>query len=81
MYGTGIGLDDLRYPVWMQETFGLQERVQRWVAYLMLPIGLALLAFRSLQATVAIARGERELIIAGHEAEDLVAENRDVLKD
>ena len=81
MYGTGIGLDDLRYPVWMQEAFGLQERVQRWVAYLMLPIGLALLAFRSLQATVAIARGERELIIAGHEAEDLVAENRDVLKD
>lgn len=81
MYGAGIGLDDLRYPVWMQEAFGLQERVQRWVAYLMLPIGLALLAFRSLQATVAIARGQRELIIAGHEAEELVAENRDVLKD
>jgi C4-dicarboxylate transporter DctQ subunit len=54
MYNTGIGLDDLRYPVWMQETFGLQERVQRWVAYLMLPIGLALLAFRSLQAFIDI---------------------------
>ncbi|QKV20332.1 TRAP transporter small permease [Oricola thermophila] len=81
MYNTGIGLDDLRYPGWMQETFGLQERVQRWVAYLMLPIGLALLAFRSLQALVSIWRGDRELIIAGHEAEDLVAENRDVLKD
>ena len=81
MFNTGIGLDDLRYPVWMQESFGLQERVQRWVAYLMLPIGLGLLAFRSLQAIVAIARGERELIIAGHEAEDLVAENKDLLKD
>ena len=81
MYNTGIGLDDVRYPVWMQETFGLQERVQRWVAYLMLPIGLALLAFRSVQAFVDILRGRRELIIAGHEAEDLVAENRDVLKD
>lgn len=81
MYNTGIGLDDLRYPGWMQETFGLQERVQRWVAYLMLPIGLALLAFRSLQALVEIARGNRELIIAGHEAEELVAENKDILKD
>ena len=81
MFNTGIGLDDLRYPVWVQESFGLQERVQRWVAYLMLPIGLGLLAFRSLQAIVAIARGERELIIAGHEAEDLVAENKDLLKD
>jgi C4-dicarboxylate transporter DctQ subunit len=30
---------------------------------------------------VAIWRGDRELIIAGHEAEDLVAENADVLKD
>jgi C4-dicarboxylate transporter DctQ subunit len=81
MYNTGIGLDDLRYPVWMQETFGVQERVQRWVAYLMLPIGLGLLGFRSLQALVDIWRGDRELIIAGHEAEDLVAENRDILKD
>jgi C4-dicarboxylate transporter DctQ subunit len=77
----GIGLDDLRYPEWMQETFGLKERVQRWIAYLILPIGLGLFGFRALQAMVAIWRGERELIIAGHEAEDLVAENRNVLKD
>jgi C4-dicarboxylate transporter, DctQ subunit len=81
MFNTGIGLDDLRYPEWMQETFGLQERVQRWVAYLMLPVGLALLAFRSLQALIDIWRGERELINAGHEAEDLVAENKDILRD
>ncbi|MDN2567279.1 TRAP transporter small permease [Aquibium sp. A9E412] len=81
MFERGTGLDDLRYPLWMQEAFGLQDRVQRWVAYLMLPIGLALLAFRALEGLVAIARGRRELIIAGHEAEDLVAENRDVLRD
>ncbi|WP_187972185.1 TRAP transporter small permease [Aquibium microcysteis] len=81
MFDRGTGLDDLRYPVWMQESFGLQERVQRWIAYLMLPVGLALLAFRSLQAMGAIWRGERELVIAGHEAEDLVAENKDALKD
>lgn len=81
MFDRGTGLDDLRYPLWMQETFGLQDRVQRWVAYLMLPVGLALLAFRALQGVVSIARGERDLIIAGHEAEDLVAENKNALKE
>jgi len=81
MYKIGIGLDDLRYPVWMQESFGLQERVQRWIAYLILPLGLALFAYRSLQAMVQIWRGDREMIIASHEAEELVAENKDVLKD
>lgn len=81
MFKIGIGLDDLRYPVWMQDTFGLQERVQRWIAYLILPIGLALFAYRSLQAMVQIWRGEREMIIASHEAEELVAENKDILKD
>ena len=81
MFQIGIGLDDLRYPEWMQETFGLQERVQRWIAYLILPIGLALFAFRSLQAMVMIWTGDRDMIIASHEAEELVAENKDILKD
>lgn len=80
-FDIGLGLDDLRYPVFIQEAFGMQERVQRWIAYLILPIGLALLAFRALQGLVLIWNGERELIIAGHEAEDLVAENKDLLKD
>ncbi len=81
MFKVGIGLDDLRYPEWMQDTFGLKERVQRWIAYLILPIGLGLFAFRAIQAMIQIWRGERELVIAGHEAEDLVNENRDALKD
>lgn len=81
MFQIGIGLDDLRYPVWMQESFGLQERVQRWIAYLILPVGLALFGFRSLQAMVLIWRGERDMIIASHEAEELVAENKNILKD
>lgn len=81
MFKLGIGLDDLRYPEWVQNSFGVQERVQRWIAYLILPIGLGLFGFRSLQAIIAIWRGNRELIIAGHEAEELVAENKDKLKD
>jgi C4-dicarboxylate transporter DctQ subunit len=80
-FNAGIGLDDLRYPEWFQDMFGMQERVQRWVAYLMLPISLGLFAYRCLQACIQIWRGERELIIASHEAEDLVAENKNVLQD
>lgn len=80
-FKAGIGLDDLRYPEWFQSLFGVQERVQRWVAYIMLPIGLALFSFRCLQASIQIWRGDRELIVASHEAEDLVAENKNVLQD
>jgi C4-dicarboxylate transporter DctQ subunit len=81
MYKVGIGLDDLRYPEFIQEAFGTKERVQRWIAYLILPVGLFLLAFRCLQAAWQIFSGQREIMIASHEAEDLVAENKDVLKD
>ncbi|MCB1520127.1 MAG: TRAP transporter small permease [Hyphomicrobiaceae bacterium] len=82
MYKIGIGLDDLTYPDAMREALGIrQERVHRWIAYIMLPLGLALFAFRSAQALIDILRGKRETIIASHEAEDLVAENKDILKD
>ncbi|MCX2724705.1 TRAP transporter small permease [Roseibium salinum] len=80
MYKIGIGLDDLRYPDPIIEAFGTQERVQRWIAYLILPVGLALLLFRCIQAAWQIITGQREMMIAAHEAEDLVAENKDVLK-
>ncbi|GLQ17182.1 TRAP transporter small permease [Maritalea porphyrae] len=81
MYQLQLGLEDLKYPSWISEPLGLDERVKRWMAYLILPVGLGLLGFRSLQAMIQIIRGERELIIAGHEAEELVAENKDVLKE
>lgn len=82
MYKIGIGLDDLTYPDFIRELLGIkQERVHRWLAYIMLPLGLALFAFRSLEALIDIVRGKRETIIASHEAEELVAENRDALKD
>lgn len=80
MFDRGTGLDDLRYPAIMQHLLGVPDRVQRWVTYIMLPIGLALLAFRALEGLVAIATGRRDLIIAGHEAEDLVSEHKDVAK-
>lgn len=81
MYKIGIGLESVAYPEWAQSMFGAQDRVQRWIAYLILPIGLSLFAYRCAEAGINIAMGKRELIIAGHEAEELVAQNKDVLKD
>ena len=52
MYKINIGTEELRWPVWVQETFDVKDRVQRWLVLLMLPVGLALLSFRSLQAMV-----------------------------
>ncbi|ORE94144.1 TRAP transporter small permease [Acuticoccus yangtzensis] len=75
-----LGLDDLVYPSFLREFAG-QERVHRWVAYIILPIGLALFAMRALQGVIDIALGKRDLIIASHEAEDLVNENKDILRD
>jgi TRAP-type C4-dicarboxylate transport system permease small subunit len=48
--------------------------IDRWVPYMALPIGMALLLFRFIQVTVLIALGKREHLIAGHEVEDAVAE-------
>jgi C4-dicarboxylate transporter DctQ subunit len=81
MYKVKIGAEELHYPVFLQEAFGIQPRVHRWLVLLVLPVGLALLVYRSLQAFVDIATGRRGMIIAGHEAEDLVEENKDVLRD
>ncbi|MBE2258812.1 MAG: TRAP transporter small permease [Candidatus Accumulibacter sp.] len=81
MYKIGIGSEELHYPELIQDMFGIQSRVHRWLVLLVLPVGLALLVFRSLQAFVDIATGRRKLLISGHEAEDLVEESKHILKD
>lgn len=50
------------------------EKVPVMIPYLILPIGTALLLFRYLQAAWQIITGEREMIIASHEAEDMMEE-------
>jgi C4-dicarboxylate transporter DctQ subunit len=47
----------------------------------MLPIGLVLFVFRCTQALYAIITGDRELIIASHEAEELIENNRNIVAD
>jgi C4-dicarboxylate transporter DctQ subunit len=81
MFKVGIGSEELRYPGWAQDWFGLQERVHRWVVLLPLLLGLAMMVLRGTQAFVDILTGKREMLISAHEAEDLVEENRNVLAE
>ena len=81
MYKIGIGSEELHYPGFVQDALGIQSRIHRWLLLLVLPVGLALMVFRSLQAFVDIAAGRRKLLISGHEAEDMVEENKHILKD
>lgn len=50
------------------------EKLPRVIPYTMLPVGVALLLFRLIQATIAIWRGDAESLIVSHEAEDAVEE-------
>lgn len=81
MFKIGIGSEELRYPQILQETFGLQPRVHRWLVLVILPISLALLVYRSGQAFIDIYTDKRRMLISGHEGQELVDENKDILKD
>ncbi|MCJ2375617.1 TRAP transporter small permease [Vibrio sp. ZSDZ34] len=46
------------------------EKMPRFIPYMALPIGMALLTFRFLQVAYQILRGDLDRMIAGHEAEE-----------
>ena len=81
IYKIGIGMEDIVLPGFLPEFMNGGERLPRWIAYLILPIGLCLFILRSIQAFIAIWKGERDMIIASHEAEDLVEENKNAIKE
>lgn len=55
MYSIGIEMEDLP--------------IQRWLVYLILPLGLALFALRSVQAMWLIIRGQRSCIAVVHDGQ------------
>jgi len=59
--------------VWMNEGEAY-EKLPRFIPYAVLPFGMALLTFRFVQAGWRIWNDEQDLLIASHEAEDMVAE-------
>ena len=50
------------------------EKLPRWIPYLALPLGVALLTLRFLQLAWKVVTGEVDQIIASHEAEELLEE-------
>lgn len=58
---------------WMNEG-ERYEKVPRWIPYLALPLGVALLIIRLLQQGWRVLRNEIDMIIASHEAEELLEE-------
>jgi C4-dicarboxylate transporter DctQ subunit len=81
IYRFGIDTEDLYVPrVIVEAIYGGPDYrhepvgIDRWVPYAALPLGMALLLFRFIEALVMIATGRRATLIASHEAEDAVAE-------
>ena len=72
--------NDLPVPfflTWMKDVFNegeAYEKLPRFIPYAALPIGMALLLFRFLQATFRIVKGDQLQLIASHEAEELMEE-------
>ena len=72
--------DDLPVPfflVWLKDVFNdgeAYEKLPRFIPYFALPLGMALLVLRLVQASLRIWRGEQELLIASHEVEELMEE-------
>jgi C4-dicarboxylate transporter DctQ subunit len=58
---------------WMNEGEAY-EKIPRFIPYAVLPIGMALLTLRFAQAGWRVLRGEQDLLIVSHEAEDMVQE-------
>ncbi len=72
--------DDIPMPEFLQflaDTMNEGERYEkmpRWIPYLALPLGVALLTYRFLQLAWQIFTGKADRLIASHEAEELMEE-------
>jgi C4-dicarboxylate transporter DctQ subunit len=69
---------------YLEKTFNMgeeYEKLPRFIPYVMLPFGVALMLFRILQATAGIATGRCKSMIASHEAEEAVADVAHMNKD
>jgi C4-dicarboxylate transporter DctQ subunit len=71
-----LEVEDIPFPIWLQSMLGyiedgepIYEKIPRFIPYIILPVGMALLLIRYLQAAVRIWRGEQRMLIASHEIE------------
>ena len=72
------------FMTWLEDVFneGFEyEKLPKVVPYIVLPLSALLLVIRFIQVGLRVWRGEQDLIIVSHEAEDEVAEAAAKLKD
>jgi len=72
------------FLTWLEGVFNdgdAYEKMPKVVPYLVMPLSMTLLLFRFVQVGLKVWRGEQELLIVSHEAEDDVAEAAAKLKD
>jgi len=67
-------LDFLRFIEGPMNQGEAYEKLPRFIPYAALPVGIILLTFRFIQAAWKVVTGETDMIIASHEAEDLMEE-------
>lgn len=70
--------NDIPMPEFLQFLAPILNEGERWsklprfIPYFVLPLGMTLLTFRFLQVAWRVARGEQDMLIASHEAEELI---------
>jgi C4-dicarboxylate transporter DctQ subunit len=73
-------VNDISMPDWLQflapylNDGDTWEKMPRFIPYFALPFGMTLLTFRLLQAGWRIWKGEQDMLIVSHEAEDALAD-------
>lgn len=73
-------VDDVDMPAFLQffadwmNDGEAYEKMPRFMPYFVLPLSMVLLVYRILQAGLRLLRGEQDMIIASHEAEDDIEE-------
>ena len=71
-------VNDIVMPQWAQflgDWFNdgeKYEKIPRFIPYFALPLGISMLLWRYLRVAVEVMQGKANMIIASHEAEDLV---------
>ncbi len=80
-------VNDIPHPAvlgWMETVFNegeKYEKIPRLLPYFVLPLSMALMLFRFLQAAWAVWIGKADRVVASHEVEDEIQEVREQLRE
>lgn len=80
-------VNDIPMPDWLRFIERLMndgdayEKIPRFIPYAVLPLGMALMLLRYIQAAILVWRGDIDRLVASHEVEDEIADVRAHLKD